>query len=227
MEFSEQYISRTERHPYLLADKIKDINATSLLLDKELDQQLLEQALALEARIWEREKFNDEGSLNDYRKYFEQSRVFAVFDEGGQCLGISRVFEGRPLLPPFLGLPTYCNFDNSSIKAGCRDGVVEEVATAAVDPRLPYGTASMHMWRLAYRDAVNRGIRCWGIIMEPRRVAAMNRRYGFCFEQIGPEVYYQGGNCAAHILDINRVQTHMVQNRPEAYEWFVNQPLSR
>lgn len=77
---------------------------------------------------------------------------------------------------------------------------------------------------MAYRDAVDRGVKRWGIIMESRRVTAMNRRYGFSFRQVGEERYYQGGYCAAHVLDLRAVAVHMAKVRPAEYQWFTGSP---
>lgn len=82
------------------------------------------------------------------------------------------------------------------------------------------------MWRLAYRDARLRGAKQWGIIMEPERVERMNEHFGFTFKQLGPAVDYQGGDCAAFVMDLEEVDQQMRENMPELHDWFVNQPLT-
>ena len=62
--------------------------------------------------------------------------------------------------------------------------------------------------------------------MEPERVAKMNDKLHFCFEQEGESVDYQGGMCAVHTLDLERVREHMRSRNPELFDWFVNQPFS-
>ena len=126
-------------------------------------------------------------------------------------------------VPPFLSLP----FDDPALCKvlfeGTQQGAVEELGTVAVarDQRRE-GVVSASLWRIAFRDAVARGIRYWGIIMEPSHVRAMNRIFGFTFKQAGPTVDYQGGMCAAHYLDLVEVDHAVRANKPDVWEWFVN-----
>jgi hypothetical protein len=53
----------------------------------------------------------------------------------------------------------------------------------------------------------------------------MNRKFGFTFEKLGDPIDYQGGLCAAHIMDLDKTRENMMNNMPETYDWFVNQPL--
>lgn len=208
----------------MLRDRIPELNALCLQLDN--DSSLMSSARALEEHVWDISGFNDAGGLGDYDIYCAQARAFAVFREDGACLGVSRVFAGRPKLPPFVSLPFYEANRKSELEASCHVGRTDELATAAVAPHVPFATASIGMWRLAYRDAVARRVESLGIIMEPRRVRAMNRAYGLCFEQLGPEVYYQGGYCAAHLLLLDSADIHMRKVNPAMHEWFTLTPLA-
>lgn len=38
------------------------------------------------------------------------------------------------------------------------------------------------------------------------------------------EVYYQGGYCAAHLLNVDE-QAHMKKTDPQSYDWFMSEPL--
>ena len=67
----------------------------------------------------------------------------------------------------------------------------------------------------------------WGIIMEPARVDKMNRDFGFTFRRFGPTIDYQGGECAAHVMDLQEVDDNMRTKFPDIYNWFVNEPLIR
>lgn len=181
-----------------------------------------EDGLDLEQAVWAKHNYGDE--LEAYSKFVDQSRVFVAYD-GEKTIGIARIFEGGPSKPPFLEL----NIDDDDLRIrleeGCENGTVEELATSAVDPNSPIGVVTSSLWRLAYRDAINRGVKHWGIIMEPRRVEIMNKRYGFNFKKIGPTEFYQGGECAAHVMDLDEVQRHIKEHKPTAGEWFVNEPL--
>ena len=54
----------------------------------------------------------------------------------------------------------------------------------------------------------------------------MNKHYGFTFRQLGPETDYQGGKCAAHIMDLQEVNDNMSRKFPDIYNWFVNERLN-
>lgn len=185
-----------------------------------------DKAARLEQKIWEE---NDFGSLEEYDIYNTQSRIFGAFKDG-ECVGITRMFSGSPELPPFTHLPTYDDSHTEAITDYCERGIMEELGTTAVDHEasgVPKGVISLHMWRLAYRDAMDRGIKYWGIIMEPERVQAMNDNFNFTFLQLGPAVEYQGGDCAAFVMDLEEVDMQMSQNMPDLYDWFVNEPLTQ
>ncbi len=192
------------------------------LIDKANAEEL-QRAAKLEQKRWDEKSY---GSLEDYKKYKQQSRVFAAFDVNGECVGVTRLFDGFPELPPFI---EEMSIDDPQLKAdlleGCRDGTVEELGVAAIDKNAPLIKINTELWRKAWRDADARGIKAWGIIMEPNRVRIMRKRYGFPFEQVGPTVDYQGGDCAAHVMNFADVHTYMREQRPEYYQWFVKEAI--
>jgi len=81
------------------------------------------------------------------------------------------------------------------------------------------------MWRLAFRDAIARGVKKWGIIMEPERVEKMNRLFGFAFRQLGPAVRYQGGYCAAFVMDMDELAARLYREKPKLHAWYMKEPL--
>ncbi|MEX1995645.1 MAG: hypothetical protein WD887_02615 [Candidatus Saccharimonadales bacterium] len=186
------------------------------------DPDIVRRALELEQKVWDN---NDYGSLDVYEKYIPQSRIFGAFNRQDECIGVTRIFAGGPEMPPFMELPTYRQATKEVLMNECRTGQAEELGTVAVDKSAPAIEVVLGLWRAAYRDATSRNIKTWGIIMEPPRVKIMEKRYGFTFRQIGPEVVYQGGMCAAHVLDLKEVDAHMREIQPDYYDWFVDQPL--
>lgn len=181
-----------------------------------------QKALELEQQIWNQEGY---GKLDVYEKFIPQSRIFAAFD-GDRCVGMNRLFAGSPEIPPFIGeMP----IDDLELKQNLIDRgkelKVEEFGTVGVVKELRGGRTFLDICRMAFRDAEQRGVDTWGIIMEPERVEKMNRGLGFTFNQISPEIDYQGGMCAAHVMDFDEVHAHMSSTKPELYDWFINQPL--
>lgn len=215
-------MSEILQHHYGLVDRNPEYGFNACLLNAgEIDK--VDAALKLEHTIWDAKKY---GSLDTYEKYLQQSRIFAAFGMDADCLGVARVFEGWPEQPPFLELPIDDDVIREKLVDGCLAGTVEELGTVAVADQAPLAKVALGLWRLAYRDAESRRIKTWGIIMEPRRVNVMNRHYGFTFKQIGPTVEYQGGACAAHVMDLEEASLSMSRSNPGYYQWFVNEPLN-
>jgi hypothetical protein len=187
---------------------------------------LLRQTAVLEQQIWDEQNYGDlleEG----YGEHIERGRTFAAFAKD-DCVGVTRLFDGdADRLPPFLleALPFYNEHERAALIDGVQTHVVEELGTAAVVAALRRGGVATRLWRLAYRDARERGVRELGVIMEPERVQRMNRCYAFNFRQLGPAVLYQGGYCAAHVLDLRAVERHLQRHAPVKYWWFVKRRL--
>lgn len=193
------------------------------------DPEALRKAAKIEQDVWTEMHYGDlveEG----YAPHIEHSRTFAAF-KNGQCIGLNRMFRawqhenGACNLPPFFELV----FDDSQYKDSLavmsEAGLLEELGTVAVLKEARRTGVNTRLWRLAYRDAVLRGVKHWGVIMEPPRVKAINRQHGFTFRQVGPAQEYQGGMCAPHVLDLAEVSRTMQRRRPLGHWWFVRGPL--
>jgi GNAT superfamily N-acetyltransferase len=184
-------------------------------------------AATVEQTVWDEKNYGDlveEG----YMPYIKNSRTFAAFDEYGNCIGMNRMFTATETeVPPFLDMEFYDESEKAKIIDGARAGAVEELGTVAVVPEYRGKRVNLRLWRIAYRDARTRGVHSWGIIMEPERVARMNKYQGFTFEQMGPATEYQGGNCAPFIMSLPEVDAKMRKNHPLNYQWFVRNKLKR
>jgi len=200
--------------------------------DKNCDYRLVNSAVELsnaaeiEQSVWDEKGF---GNLDEegYAKYIAKSRTFAAFDKTGKCVGVNRMFGGTDgILPPFLGMSFYDEAVQAKLKMSAMRGDLEELGTVAVVPGLRGKMVNAHLWRLAYRDAVDRGVKQWGIIMEPERVESMNKGYGFAFEQLGGVEDYQGGDCAAFVMNLEEAAHQMRHKKPAQYLWFTRLPLN-
>jgi hypothetical protein len=200
------------------------------------DPEDLRKAADLEQMVWTEKSFGDleeEG----YLPYIAKSRTFAAFS-GDECIGMNRMFVGdETIVPPFLemekpeemgGGPVeyFDEAERSKIAEQARAGEVEELGTVAVDMSHRGKGINLRLWRLAYRDAAARGIKSWGIIMEPERVEKLNKHNGFTFKQISEAVPYQGGDCAAFIMDLEDVDQSMRKHHPLKHFWFVGKKLA-
>ena len=199
------------------------------------DPEKLKRAGELEAQVWKQKGF---GSLDEYAEYIAYSRTFAGFEDNGSCVGLLRLFGGEKTVPPFLDMEYFNEttqtkekvkyFDDAEKEqfvSDSRAGLVEEVGTLAKRDGTPRGTISNRLYRLAYRDARNRNVRKWGCIMEPERVAKMNKYSGFTFRQIGETVQYQGGDCAPFIMSLDETFKNLTRKNPIASYWFVKKRL--
>jgi hypothetical protein len=119
----------------------------------------------------------------------------------------------------------YDSEEKKRITEACQSDEIEELGTIAKIPGAPSKVITINLLRLVFRDFKKRDVKKVGIIMEPERVEAMNRLYGFTFRQLGPTEYYQGGDCAPHIMDLEEVDKSMRRSRPLQYLWFVKAPL--
>ena len=194
---------------------------TGFTFDLVEDKHRLEKVSEIENDVWKEKGY---GSLEEYAKYIAHSRTFAAF-EGEECVGLTRMFDGTVNLPPFMNLPFDDTELHQRLAKECKKGEVEEMGTLAIVKKVRNKVVLDHLLRLVYRDARARGVKKWGIIMEPRRVKQLNNIYGFTYKQVGEAVNYQGGECAAHIMDIDEVDKIMKEDNPELYDWFDNQPL--
>jgi hypothetical protein len=184
--------------------------------------ELLDQAARVEQRVWNENDYGDLGE-EGYGDHIAHSRTFAAF-AGQECIGINRLFVAdTSRMPPFLSgaLPFYDEGIRESLLADVKAGVAEELGTVAVVASMRGDGVNTRLWRLAYRDARARGIRHWGIIMEPARVRCMNRAVRSTFRRLGPAVYYQGGECAAHAIDLHEYEETIRHNHPHAHWWWI------
>jgi ribosomal protein S18 acetylase RimI-like enzyme len=188
------------------------------------DPTELQAAAKTEAQVWQESKF---GKLDGYAENIAHSRTFAAFNEQGECIGVTRMFGAKEnTLPPFL---TKMPFDDENrrteLLTKAQQGDLEELGTVAVLREARGKGVNTRLWRLAYRDAVARDVKEWGIIMEPERVAKMNKRHGFTFEQLGPVREYQGGECAAFVMSLDGVARNMQRKAPLQHFWFARKAL--
>lgn len=191
------------------------------------DELGLKKAAKLEQDVWDEKEY---GNLEEegYTTYIKNSRTFAAFDTNNECIGMNRMFQANgDELPPFLDMEFYDEEEKSEIAQTAASGDTEELGTVAVSNAYRGKRVNLRLWRMAYRDARERGIKQWGIIMEPERVEKMNKYQGFTFRQLGPAVPYQGGDCAPFIMDLQEVDDSMSQNHKLNYFWFVKKKLKR
>ncbi len=219
--WAKRRISAKERPAEGLRDKDKHY-----VHELVYDQDHLAKASLLEQDVWTGKGYGDlveEG----YEKYMKDSRTFASFDGDDECIGMTRMFTGNESsLPPFLEkMPFYDESVRRDIAEQCAQGLTEELGTTAVAAHARGQGVNTRLWRLAFRNARERGVESWGIIMEPERVEKMNRYHGFTFHRLGDAVVYQGGSCAAYIMKFEETAKNMIRKHPLSYYWFFKKSL--
>jgi predicted GNAT family N-acyltransferase len=191
------------------------------------DVQELTDAAILEQEVWDEKGF---GKLEEegYGKYIAHSRTFAAFDDQGNCIGVERMFaadEEAEIIQPFLQMDFFDLKKQNELVGEALNGEIEELGTVAVDPAYRGKNVNLRLQRQALRDSQARGVKKWGIIMEPDRVAKMNTKHGFTFEQLGPAVPYQGGDCAPFVMTLDEGLDSIRQKSFLKWYWFAKMPL--
>lgn len=185
------------------------------------DASHLEKAATLEQQVWDEKDYGNL-EVEGYGPHITISRTFAAF-KGEDCIGMTRMFRANEeIVPPFLEdeMPYEDEAERQKFTDLAREGLVEELGTVAVAPEHRGKRVNLRLWRMAYRDARARGVKYWGIIMEPERVERMNKYQGFTFKQLGETIDYQGGECAAHIMNLEEVDESMRAKHPLNHYWF-------
>lgn len=203
-----------------------DINKRHRFIAKRstMGSEEAEDALEVERMRWRQYGYGD--ATTEYRYLDPQTKIYVARNHE-KSLGVVRLFAQGPELPPFI---TEMDYDNKSQRDELirlfEAGKIEELGTAARSEDAPKGAVTSAMWRLAYRAARREGIAKWGVIMEPERVKKLNDKYGFRFRQVGQTVDYQGGYCAAHIMDLQEAHDYMRWRKPLVFWWFAKRKLS-
>jgi hypothetical protein len=208
---------RSMRRPHEVEDILTEEWRDS---DKRYEYHLLTdptetiKAAITEQDVWDEKGF---GKLDEagYTEHIKHSRTFVAFNKDEECAGVNRMFGAyEDVLPPFLELPFNSEEEREALSQRARDGKLEELGTVAVVEDARGQGVNGRLWRLAYRDAVARGVEEWGIIMEPERVAKLNKYHGFTFRQLGSAVDYQGGDCAAFVMNLEESVANMQKKHP-------------
>lgn len=173
---------------------------------------------------------NDYGSLESAgyisRIRSGQGRHFGAFRDG-KPVGSTTIFAGPAIMPFQQEIFFEDQADLTDVQSLADGGVIEEVGIATVSPEIPSDiNAALGLWRLCLRDAIQRNVRAWGMIMEPQRAKAMNWRYGLTFEAVGQPVRYQGGECTSNIMVFDEMIASMERRRPRCWQ-FVCRDLLR
>lgn len=86
------------------------------------------------------------------------------------------------------------------------------------DKRGKHPIIVLGMYRAMYAYSRRQGVRYWYAAME-RSLARLLNRYGFEFNQIGPEVDYYGP-VAVYLADLRRLEARVSSESPEMFDWF-------
>lgn len=192
------------------------------------DLNLLEKAATVEQDVWDEKDYGNLIKLG-YGPHIANSRTIVSLN-GDKVEGVARLFGGNEsIVPPFLNMPFDSEEDRLALEARSRNGEVEELGAISIVPEQRGNGIQERLLRVAYRDAAARGVTAFGIIMEPKRVDVYNKRFGFGYKQVGEEAMYQGGMCAAHVMDLEAIHsgTGMKNTHPIPYYWFVKRGLKQ
>jgi GNAT superfamily N-acetyltransferase len=153
------------------------------------------------------------------RKYRPHARNFGVFSTLGDCVASLRILRyDLPVLEHFTIADPSHNWNELA-----EAGTFEEVGSVAILPEWQRHPLAPQLYREAYLDAKRRGVLWWGAIMEPRRIAMLNRRFYFTFRKVADARLYMGGKCAPHLMAMSEVEANMSTRAPEMFSWFTRE----
>ena len=195
-----------------------------LEVKKATTETELQDAIRLEGGVFQQCGFVD---TQEYEVYIPQSHFFGGFDGKG-CGGMVRLITGAPLLPPVLSLGLVIEETPEKWRSLASTLKLDEFATIAVEESRRGLDLFLDLVRVSYRDAKERGVTHFGIIMEKERVEALNSFYKFRYRQVGPEQHYQGEVhlVAPFILDFKDQEDYLLKEDPDYLDWFINEPIN-
>jgi hypothetical protein len=200
----------------------------------ESDEEL-RAALVIEDEVFREKHFLPVGDL--YEPYLPQSFVIGAFTDDGACLGVMRMIESMPLLPPMLHEAHHVAiaYEPEKWQKLAQDGVLDECATIAVPQRNRSSTVTMDLIRFGYRHARHLISGDFGTrppvdyiaaILAPSVAWGLRLKWFFPFQQVGPEQHYMEGTpyreevvTAPYILDLSLMEQRWATECPEYYGW--------
>jgi hypothetical protein len=193
-------------------------------------------ALRVEAEVFQEKHYLPVGTL--YEKFLPQSAICGAFALTGECLGMIRMVESSPLLPPMLMSEHHMQItihpDRWLDLAGHHH--VEEVGTIAVPSCYRGSTVALNLLRFGLRHAYGLNgesrsetdsIAYVGAILTPQVAWGLRLGYHFPLQQVGPEQHYMEGTeyredevTAPYFLDLDRFRDMMLTQHSDYGHWF-------
>lgn len=169
------------------------------------------------------------------------SEHFAVFDRAGQIAGSARLVScdhehgypyqshcpvyGETTLPPDGEAREISRLVVSKLYRRRQEDNLYGINEQNVAPppefarkRGKHPIIVLGLYRAMYAYSRRHGIRYWYAAME-RSLARLLNRYGFDFNQVGPEVDYYGP-VAVYLADLRSLEARVSVENPEVFEWF-------
>lgn len=155
-------------------------------------------ANAVEQKAWD---YKNLGDSSENRQYDAQSRLI-VAEKHGEVVGAARIFGLGDKVIPALDKMEYDNdIEFTKLVRMYRDGELEEFGILARDhEHSKRKLTARNLYRTAWKEARQRDVRAWLMIMEPERAEDSFVKLGIPFLQVSKIKWYQGGNVAAHLL---------------------------
>lgn len=132
---------------------------------------------------------------------------------------------GQTVLPPIDQAAEVSRLMVSKVFRRRRGDIVSGVNEAALDAppderRIASPQILLSLYRKMYHYSNAHGIRYWYAAMERSLVRSLSR-FGFQFEQIGPELEYYGA-VAPYMVDLRQLEVQGQKLRPELWDWLAS-----
>jgi hypothetical protein len=202
----------------------------------------LRAALAVEDAVFREKHFVPVGDL--YARYLPQSFLIAAFASDGTCLGVSRMVESRPLMPPVLDEEHHVDIAVEPEKWHhlAEEGLLDEFATIAVSAEYRNSTVTLDLIRFGYRHARHMTTARFGdrprvgyvsAILDPGVAWGLRLRWHFPFQRIGPPQHYMEGTeyreealTAPYVVDLGAMEAYFEVDTPSYLHWMQDDRMS-
>ncbi len=155
-------------------------------------------------------KPNAAGCVLEYAEWNALSKFLAVVDVNRQPIGVVRVLLGDYSALPLAKLE---RTDYSLADPVC------EYASLAVDPSKRSTGVAEELYRAVWRHAEHEGATALVALVDPWLHSLLRDYYGFPFEQLGPPMYYMGGDVRPIGMAVDIPYEVLPSTRPELWDW--------
>lgn len=156
---------------------------------------------------------SSQGVIDGYEHLNAQSQWYAAHTEE-VVVGVLRVMESGPSQVPALASFVVAG----DVRSELAERRFQEVGTLAISPPYRGTDVALHLYRAAFRAAVEGGVSVWLAVVEVWLLEHL-QGLGFPFRQISESRYYMGGECLAASMSFDEARLDLGSKDLKLYQW--------